>query len=187
MVSYVPKANRSVILLSSEHRDAAISKKEQKKPEIISHYNAIKGAVDTLDKIVAECSCNKQSRRFPVVLFMNLIDIAAVNAFILWTNLHPEWNFQYLERRRLGWVWFKCRVEEVVENTNCNVTPSNWLSFLEVVQQLKHLGLTYVGTLKKFKREIPPQFVPRKSRKVGKDETLFGYTKNVLNPSLKII
>ena len=101
MVSYVPKKNRSVILLSSEHCDGTVGDDERKKPEIIGHYNATKGAVDTLDKIVAEYSCNRQSKRWPAVIFMNFIDIAAVNAFVLWKKLNPEWKAQCLDKRRL--------------------------------------------------------------------------------------
>ncbi|XP_031346863.1 piggyBac transposable element-derived protein 4-like [Photinus pyralis] len=101
MVSYVPKVNRAVILLSTEHRDMGISQETHKKPDVIMHYNATKGAVDTLDKMVAEYSCNRQSKRWPAVMFMNLIDIAAVNAFVLWQNLNPEWNASYLDKRRL--------------------------------------------------------------------------------------
>ncbi|XP_031336270.1 piggyBac transposable element-derived protein 4-like [Photinus pyralis] len=94
IVSHVPKLSKSVILLSTEHHDATIAE-ENKKPEIILHYNATKGAVDTLGKMVAEYSCNRQLKRWPAVLFMNLIDIAAINAFVVWIKLHPEWNNQY--------------------------------------------------------------------------------------------
>ena len=38
-------------------------------------------------------------------------------------------------------------------------------------------GLTFVGTLRKNKREIPPDFLPTKTRDVG--STLYGFTKDI--------
>lgn len=61
-----------------------------------------------------------------------------------------------------------------VFNTNRNITGDNWFSSIELVDQLKQNGLTYVGTLRKNKREIPPEFLPHKVREVG--STLFGFT-----------
>ncbi|XP_035212060.1 uncharacterized protein LOC118186137 [Stegodyphus dumicola] len=48
LVSYVPKKNKSVILLSTMHSGDQIDEStgESKKPEIITFYNMTKGAVD---------------------------------------------------------------------------------------------------------------------------------------------
>ena len=48
LVSYVPKENKSVVLLSSLHHDSVICS-DSGTPEIIEFYNKIKGAVDMLD------------------------------------------------------------------------------------------------------------------------------------------
>ena len=53
LVSYVPKLNKAVILLSTEHHDKSVNLEESNKPEIILAYNATKGAVDSFDKMVA--------------------------------------------------------------------------------------------------------------------------------------
>ncbi|KAJ8937704.1 hypothetical protein NQ314_011760 [Rhamnusium bicolor] len=50
MVSYIPKTNRNVFLLSSMHFNDNIDA-ETGKPEISTDYNKTKGSVDTLDKI----------------------------------------------------------------------------------------------------------------------------------------
>ena len=63
MVSYAPKKGKSVILLSSMHKDAKISTREDKKPEIILHYNRAKGGVDTLDQMVETNSTKRKTRR----------------------------------------------------------------------------------------------------------------------------
>ena len=47
LVSFTP-INKSVVLLSTMHRDAAVDV-ETKKPEIIHFYNSTKGGVDTID------------------------------------------------------------------------------------------------------------------------------------------
>ncbi|XP_037553572.1 piggyBac transposable element-derived protein 4-like [Nematolebias whitei] len=57
VVSYCPKKNRSVILMSTLHKDAAVSTRSDKKPEIILDYNKNKGGVDTLDKLTATYTC----------------------------------------------------------------------------------------------------------------------------------
>ncbi|XP_053968719.1 piggyBac transposable element-derived protein 4-like [Anastrepha ludens] len=49
LVSYIPKKNRAVILLSTLHHYSKISNRRDKKPEIILDYNKCKGGVDTLD------------------------------------------------------------------------------------------------------------------------------------------
>ena len=47
LVSYVPKKNRSVVLLSSLHHDAVVCDGTEK-PEIVEYYNKTKDAVETL-------------------------------------------------------------------------------------------------------------------------------------------
>jgi transcription elongation factor GreA-like protein len=91
-----------VVLLSTEHYKAEIEDEDpQQKPVIITHYNDTKGGVDTLDHMVNKCSCKRQKNRWPVVLFMNIVDISAINAFVLWKDIHPNWKEAYTHRRRL--------------------------------------------------------------------------------------
>lgn len=51
IVSYCPKKKKNVILMSTTHKDAAVSECEDRKPEMILDYNATKGGVDNLDKV----------------------------------------------------------------------------------------------------------------------------------------
>ncbi|GBP69880.1 PiggyBac transposable element-derived protein 4 [Eumeta japonica] len=48
--------------------------------------------------------------------------------------------------------------------SNRNITADNWFSSVQLVNQLKAKGLTYVGTLRKNKRELPKEFLPSKIR-----------------------
>ncbi|CAF5111822.1 unnamed protein product, partial [Rotaria sp. Silwood1] len=50
LVSFVPKNNKAVLLLSSKHHDNQVDNKTGK-PVIILDYNKTKGAVDTVDQM----------------------------------------------------------------------------------------------------------------------------------------
>ncbi|XP_048853943.1 piggyBac transposable element-derived protein 4-like [Brienomyrus brachyistius] len=92
LVSYVPRKGKNVMLMSTLHREGQISDREDKKPEIILHYNATKGGVDTLDMVTARHSCKKTTLRWPLVVFFNMLDISAYNAFVIWLALNPNWE-----------------------------------------------------------------------------------------------
>jgi len=101
VLNYVPKKYKSVVLMSTLHPEKAISFRDDKKPQMILDYNATKGAVDTLDQLVATYSCKRKSNRWPMIIFYNIIDISAYNAFILWTSVDEKWNSNKLYKRRI--------------------------------------------------------------------------------------
>ena len=53
------------------------------KPEMIAHYNFGKKGVDQLDEEVEEFTCRRKTVRWPLLLFFNMLDISAFNAFVL--------------------------------------------------------------------------------------------------------
>lgn len=72
LVSYVPKRNKAVTLLSTMHYDAAIDPdtKEDRNPEIVTFYNRTKcGVVNILDKMCKQYSVLRNSRRWPLTFF----------------------------------------------------------------------------------------------------------------------
>ncbi|XP_035213239.1 uncharacterized protein LOC118187142 [Stegodyphus dumicola] len=85
LVSYVPKKNKSVILLSTMHSGDQIDEStgESKKPEIITLYNMTKGAVDVVDEMAAAYSTARVARRWPMVIFFSVLNVAAINARII--------------------------------------------------------------------------------------------------------
>lgn len=85
IVSHVPKKNKSVILVSTMHDSGEIDQ-ETKKPEIILDYNATKGAVDTFDQMCGSYSVKRITRRWPLVIFFSIMDMAGINAFILYNS-----------------------------------------------------------------------------------------------------
>ncbi|KAI5087140.1 dual specificity protein phosphatase 26 isoform X1, partial [Silurus meridionalis] len=100
-VSHIPKRGRNVIVLSTRHREAAVTEGPKAKPDIITYYNRCKGGVDNLDKVVATYSCRRKTKRWPQTLFFNMMDISGYNAYVIFTAIDPSWNQRKLFRRRL--------------------------------------------------------------------------------------
>ncbi|XP_032419785.1 piggyBac transposable element-derived protein 4-like [Xiphophorus hellerii] len=63
LVSYLPKRNKNVSLLSTLHKTAEISDREDRKPDIILDYNCNKGSVDNLDKVIGMYNCRRMTAR----------------------------------------------------------------------------------------------------------------------------
>lgn len=87
LVSYVPKKNKSVILLSTAHHDVSIDT-ETKKPKLILDYNSNKCGVDVLDQMVEKITCRRRTKRWTMNTFMYLLDIAVNNSFSLFGLKH---------------------------------------------------------------------------------------------------
>ncbi|XP_065654465.1 piggyBac transposable element-derived protein 4-like [Hydra vulgaris] len=100
IVSYVPKKNKAVILLSTCHHSNDIVVDHNEKPRIILDYNKYKGGVDTLDQVVRCYSSRRKSNRCPFTMFCNILDIAAYNALILFLSIHPNYKNGASHRRR---------------------------------------------------------------------------------------
>lgn len=65
------------------HESGDIFDDEKKKPQIIIDYNKTKSGVDTMDKLVQTYTVKRQTRRWPVAIFYDMIDISALNAYII--------------------------------------------------------------------------------------------------------
>ena len=82
LLSYVPKRNKNVLMMSSLHSSISITDRH-KKPTVITDYNKHKGGVDTLDENCEEFSCLRKTNLCPMVINYNLISVATNNAFII--------------------------------------------------------------------------------------------------------
>lgn len=67
------------------------------------------------------------------------------------------------------------RLSRTIHDTGINITADNWFSSIPLVKELLTKKLTYVGTLRKNKVEIPPQMVAKKRNRF---ETIFGFQHN---------
>lgn len=88
LVSFVPKKNYSVLLISSMHHNANVE--ENRKPEIILFYNDNKGGVDALDQKCMNYSCQRRTRRWPMAIFGAMLDMSRVNSYVLFVAALDE-------------------------------------------------------------------------------------------------
>ena len=96
IVRYTEKPNKSVTLLSSQHHAEVID--DNGKPEIINFYNSTKAGVDTPDQLVRLYTVLRKTRRWPLTIFFNVLDVASYNAFVLYTSKYPEFYHEFKNR-----------------------------------------------------------------------------------------
>ena len=85
LFSFTPKKNKSVVLLSTVHRNTAVDA-ETIKPEIIHFNNSTKGWVETVDQICGNYFVSRRSCRWPLCIFFHLVNISGVNGQILYNK-----------------------------------------------------------------------------------------------------
>ncbi|XP_045482176.1 piggyBac transposable element-derived protein 1-like [Harmonia axyridis] len=85
LLSYCPaKKNKKIVLmLSTMHEKGDEANENKNLPDIIQFYNDTKGGVDTLDQLCHTYSCSRKTRRWPLCLFYNLLNIIGINGMIL--------------------------------------------------------------------------------------------------------
>lgn len=84
---YQGKRKKNVMVMSTLHASVEINNNEKKTPETISFYNATKYGVDIIDQMARKYSVKAPSRRWPVHTFYNMLDFAAINAWILFNEI----------------------------------------------------------------------------------------------------
>ncbi|XP_050461357.1 uncharacterized protein LOC126856669 [Cataglyphis hispanica] len=99
LVSYVSQRDKAIIVLSTTHHDAKFNP-QTKKPVIIEHYNATKDAIDVAEQTCAIYSVSKKIKRWPLTVFFVLLDVAGVNAQILFNGSQSK----FLQKYRRGFL-----------------------------------------------------------------------------------
>ena len=90
IVNYQTKRNKNVVAMSTMHHDCAVAPQAPKKPDIIRFYNSTKGAVDSVDQMAHAYSTKHITRRWPMVLFYNTLDLSTIAARIVWSIKFPD-------------------------------------------------------------------------------------------------
>jgi len=98
MLSYVPKLKKNVLVVSSQQDQPDISQRSDQKPEVILAYNDDKGGEDVVDKMIDTYRTKVGTRRWPIVVFYTIIDIAALNSFVIWLHKYPNWEIKVLNK-----------------------------------------------------------------------------------------
>lgn len=119
IVSYCPKNKKAVILLSTMHNDQAIDRAsgELRKPEIITLYNKTKVGVDVLDQMCEKYDVSRNTKRWPMVIFFYLINIAAINASRIhkFNNMPNEGPKRRLFLENLAWELLQPQIKRRLE------------------------------------------------------------------------
>ncbi|XP_035216772.1 uncharacterized protein LOC118190206 [Stegodyphus dumicola] len=78
------------------HDDSKIDPEsgEQNKPEMIMFYNMTKGGVDNVGELCGIYSVSRRCRRWPLTIFLGLMNIAGINAFIIHNSNHEHSNMK---------------------------------------------------------------------------------------------
>lgn len=114
IVSYCPKKNKTVVLLSSMHHDDEIDEAtgEKNKPVIVTDYNRTKIGVDIVDQLCQKYNVARNTRRWPMVVFYNLLNISAINALIVHKAKNP---MEKIDRsgfiEKFAWELIKPQIE----------------------------------------------------------------------------
>ncbi|XP_060804330.1 piggyBac transposable element-derived protein 4-like [Amyelois transitella] len=98
LLSYKPKPQKVIFLLSSCDEEGAIND-NTKKPTIVEFYNQTKGGVDTFDQMCSLASCSRKTRRWPLCMFYGMLNIAFINSYVIYVTNNVEANKKPLSRR----------------------------------------------------------------------------------------
>ncbi|VEN54762.1 unnamed protein product [Callosobruchus maculatus] len=67
LLSYVPRKNKNVILLSTMHSGSTLTSETTGKPDMIDFYNSTKGGVDTFDQMCGNMSTSRKNKKVAIV------------------------------------------------------------------------------------------------------------------------
>ena len=82
LISYIPKKNKAVVLLSTMHNDNKIAE-DTGLPIMILDYKATKAAVDRVDQLYHNYSTQKGIKRWPLAYFYNCLNIEEINSMVI--------------------------------------------------------------------------------------------------------
>ena len=98
LLSYAPKRNKNMLMMSSSHSSISI-KDCHKKPTVITDYNQHKGGVDNLDENCEDFSRLRKTNRWPMVINYDSINAATNNAFIVMRGSGKcDWKTDFLKQ-----------------------------------------------------------------------------------------
>ncbi|XP_059169788.1 piggyBac transposable element-derived protein 4-like [Physella acuta] len=102
LVSYQSKKQKNVLLLSTMHNNPDIdSTNALKKPEIVLYYNKTKGGVDAMDQMAKAFTVKRKTKRWPLVVFFNMIDLASIAARVVFQCKYPTSSLGHADNRQL--------------------------------------------------------------------------------------
>ena len=84
---YQGKPKKNVLLPSTLQTYAAIGGNKKKIPETVKCYNETKYGVGVVDQMAQKYTVRTMTGRWPVRSFQNTLHLAAINAWVLYTEI----------------------------------------------------------------------------------------------------
>ena len=119
MTVYQGKVNKNVLLLSTLHSTIDIGTNRKKLPETVQFYK--ENGVDILDQMARRYSTRAAEHHLPVHVFYNILDLAAINAWIIYRGVTEEKTSRHAFLRQLAeelWEVYKEKHESMVPKHN---------------------------------------------------------------------
>ncbi|KAF4527842.1 hypothetical protein B566_EDAN014644 [Ephemera danica] len=123
LLSYVPKKNKCVLLMSTQHNEGTICEASgtEMKPDIIMCYNETKGGVDTVDKMNATYPASRNTRRWSQAVYFQTINVAGINALVLYSCSQEEQVVRRTFLREIAMALSLPYVQSRAEITSLNI------------------------------------------------------------------
>ena len=138
LLSYVTKENNCVLLLSNINSTKIVPLTAKKhRPTIILDYNAHKGGVDdNLDQILYEYRIYRAIRRWPAVIFFDLLGFSCHASWVIYSIKFPKDPLTVSKNRRefiylLGKELVAPLVEKRRTSTKFQFLPHSLKKFIE--------------------------------------------------------
>ena len=90
-----------VILLSTLHEYSEVLDDDKTLPVMIYNYNQTKVDVDLVNQCINNYTVRRITHRWSLIVFFNIIDIAAINVMTIWLYHNPDENISKGHVRRL--------------------------------------------------------------------------------------
>ena len=99
LVTYQGHKHKNVCLLSTQHNKPVTAEGERKKPDIVLDYNMTKGGVDTMDQMCLNYTSKRQTKRWPLVIFNNMLDTSILAMGVIYKTKFPQDRLVHMDRR----------------------------------------------------------------------------------------
>ena len=161
---YKSKPKVKVLLLSTKHTGVRIEDNYKRVLETIAFYNKTKYGVDQMAR---KYSTKARSFRWPLQVFFNIFDLAAINAWIL----YKECTRSKISRKE----FIFCLVEELTGENKDNICQRSDASFLtpSTSEVRKSCQVDYCKKKKKIEVIVIVYIGKRRMRKMHKQHSVY--------------
>ena len=168
---YKSKPNVKVLLPSIKHTSIQVEDNYKRVPETIAFYNKTKFGVDVIDQMAHKYSVKAGSFPWPLQVFFDILDLAAINAWIL----YKECTRSKISRKE----FIFCLAKELTGENKDNICQRSG-RFISVIFNVKSAKKLPSGLLQKIE-VIIIVYIAKRSYAENAQTTFSIFAKNVLN------